>query len=287
MWKNSIILQANTHCFFTGHTTDRHKVQSRYFVWCRSGRGTIIVNDARYELAAGNFIVAPWMHSIRYAAKGDTPFVIGSIHIIPELPPGSPVVRSIWHWPQQSFHDCFQPRRDMPWRDFETVRFGWAASNSPLISYAEFIVQAFHDDACEEELRAMVPVLVCEIEKSFRKQKEEPADIPIGLQEMLNFIENRLEQPVSVQTLATWSNRSVPTVFRLFRRHLQQTPGNWIYHRKMLHAAKLLVSTDLSIGQIAARIAINDPYYFSRLFKRHLGMSAKLYRDTYAHDTLM
>ena len=73
----------------------------------------------------------------------------------------------------------------------------------------------------------------------------------------------------------------------IFRRHLQQTPGNWIYHRKMLHAAQLLVSTNLSVGEIAARVAVNDPYYFSRLFKRHLGMSAKTYRRTYALDTLM
>ena len=286
MWKNSIILQANLHSFFIGDIEGSEEVQSRYFVWCRSGRGAIIVNGNRYELVAGNFIVAPWKHAISYHADVETPFVIGSIHIIPELPPGSPVVHSIWHKPQP-FRDCFAPRRDMPWEGFEMPRFGWAATNSSLLSYAEFVVQAFHDHAGEDELRAMVPVLVCEIENACRQQGQVAGGIPIGFQEMLNFIENHLERPISVRTLSMWSSCSVPTVFRLFRRHLQQTPGNWIYHRKMLHAARLLVSTNLSVGQIAARVAVNDPYYFSRLFKRHLGMSAKLYRRTYANDTLM
>ena len=286
MWKNSIILQANVHSFFVGDFEGSDEVQSRYFVWCRSGRGAITVNGSRFELVAGNFIVAPWGHAIRYTADAEVPFVIGSIHIIPELPPGSPVVRSIWHKPQP-FRDWFKPRQDMPWAGFETPRFGWAATNGPLLSYADFIVQTFHDHAEETELRALVPVLVCEIENACRHQEQSAGDIPIGLQEMLNFIENHLERPISAQTLSLWSSCSVPTVFRLFRRHLQQTPGNWIYHRKMLHAAQLLVSTNLSVGEIAARVAVNDPYYFSRLFKRHLGMSAKTYRRTYALDTLM
>ena len=204
----------------------------------------------------------------------------------PELPPGSPVVRSIWHKPTP-YRDYFAPRRDMPWEGFESARFGWAATNSPLLSYAEFIVQAFHDHAEEEELRAMVPVLVCEIENAFRRSENGAGEIPIRLQEMLNFIETHLEREIPAEVLARWSGCSVPTVFRLFRRYLGETPGNWIYHRKMLHAAQLLVSTNLSIGEIAVRVTVGDPYYFSRLFKRHLGMSAQLYRKTYAQDTLM
>ena len=133
----------------------------------------------------------------------------------------------------------------------------------------------------------MVPVLAYEIELACRDQDQPSGKIPIGLQEMLSFIEHHLEQPISAEILARWSGLSAPSVFRLFRHYLGQTPGNYIYHRKVLHAARLLSSTNLSISEIAARIAISDPGYFSRLFKRHLGMSAKDYRRTYATDTLL
>ena len=95
-----------------------------------------------------------------------------------------------------------------------------------------------------------------------------------------------MEQPISVEILANWSGLSESSVFRLFKQHLGQTPGDFVYHRKVLHAARLLSSTNLSIGEIANRVAIPDANYFSRLFKRHLGMSAKLYRRTYATDTM-
>ena len=286
MWRNGIIMQANVHCFYPHDYDIWPEVQSRYFVWCRSGKGSIKVNGNSYDLEAGNFIVAPWKHAIRYDANADGPFVIGSIHIIPELPPGAPIVYEVRHKPSKA-QDHFALRQDRPWEGFEVPRFGWVSPNSPLLAFSEFVVQAFHDHPSEQELRAMVPILVCEIETACREQDEPSGKVPIGLQEMLSFIEHHLEQTISVDVLARWSGFSAPSVFRLFRRYLGQTPGNYIYHRKVLHAARLLSSTNLSISEIAARVAISDSGYFSRLFKRHLGMSAKLYRRTYATDTLL
>jgi len=285
MWSNGIIIQANVHCFFAGEYLIFPEVQSRYFVWCRSGRGSIKINGTNFNLAAGNFIVAPWKHAIRYDANTDGPFVIGSIHIIPELAPGSPVVYKVRHEPPAE-QNHFSLRHNRPWDGFETLRFGWSSLNSPLLAFAEFVVQAFGDHASEQELRDMVPVLRHEIEVACSHQESPPGKIPIGLQEMLSFIEHHLEQPISVEILAKWSGLSESSVFRLFRIHLGQTPGNYIYHHKMLHAARLLSSTNLSIGEIATRVAISDTNYFSRLFKRHLGMSAKSYRRTYSTDTM-
>jgi AraC family transcriptional activator of pobA len=52
-----------------------------------------------------------------------------------------------------------------------------------------------------------------------------------------------------------------------------------ITDRVMLEAARLLRFTDLSVGEIAFRVGLDDQMYFSRAFKRHYGVSPLAYRD--------
>ena len=41
----------------------------------------------------------------------------------------------------------------------------------------------------------------------------------------------------------------------------------------------LLDTTDLKVNQIGCQLGIDDPYYFSRLFKRQMGVSPRSYRQ--------
>ncbi|MGE9290587.1 MAG: helix-turn-helix domain-containing protein [Puniceicoccales bacterium] len=43
-------------------------------------------------------------------------------------------------------------------------------------------------------------------------------------------------------------------------------------------ACELLTFTDLPVQEIAARVGLENPYYFSRLFKKRLGKSPSDYR---------
>lgn len=46
----------------------------------------------------------------------------------------------------------------------------------------------------------------------------------------------------------------------------------------MTEACKLLQSTDLPIYQVAQRLGYGDPYYFSRQFRKAVGVSPRTYR---------
>jgi AraC-like DNA-binding protein len=47
----------------------------------------------------------------------------------------------------------------------------------------------------------------------------------------------------------------------------------------MERAASLLAEGRLSVAGIAQRVGLEDPYYFSRLFKQHFGRSPSDYRQ--------
>ncbi|WP_375791535.1 helix-turn-helix transcriptional regulator [Microbulbifer hydrolyticus] len=51
-------------------------------------------------------------------------------------------------------------------------------------------------------------------------------------------------------------------------------------HDNIEHACDLLDCTDLSVGEIAFQLGYDDPLYFSRVFKRVIGLSPSSYRDS-------
>lgn len=51
------------------------------------------------------------------------------------------------------------------------------------------------------------------------------------------------------------------------------------------HAKELLQATDLSIGEVSYLSGLNDLYYFSKVFKKHTGLSPLQYRAAEAFST--
>jgi AraC-like DNA-binding protein len=65
---------------------------------------------------------------------------------------------------------------------------------------------------------------------------------------------------------------------RLFRRYDHQTPHQFLMRRKMHVAAELLQQPDVLVKQVAAQLGFQDPFHFSRAFKRVLGLSPEAFR---------
>ena len=62
------------------------------------------------------------------------------------------------------------------------------------------------------------------------------------------------------------------------RRRTGRTVQEWIIERRMAEARSLLSDTELPVGEIARRVGMSDPGYFSRLFRRTHGTSPREWR---------
>ena len=73
-----------------------------------------------------------------------------------------------------------------------------------------------------------------------------------------------------------WSSNDVVTALgvgreqaiRLFKRYQGFAPGDWLQRCRMEEAMHLLRFSDLQIREIANTVGYQDPYYFSRIFKK-------------------
>ena len=73
--------------------------------------------------------------------------------------------------------------------------------------------------------------------------------------------------------MATIAGISQQHLIRIFRKHLNTTPIEYINQIKISHAINLLRENNMSVKEISYELGYENPNYFSRLFKKHEGMT--------------
>ncbi len=85
-------------------------------------------------------------------------------------------------------------------------------------------------------------------------------------------------RPFRLEELATRAGLSVPHFCAIFKRLSGYAPIDFLIRQRIRLACRLLDSTDASVADIATKSGFDDPYYFSRCFRRIMGASPRAYR---------
>jgi AraC-like DNA-binding protein len=67
---------------------------------------------------------------------------------------------------------------------------------------------------------------------------------------------------------------------RLFKEQTGHSPVDYFIYLKMQHACSMLTLTQSTVKEISDTLGYSDAYYFSRLFKKVIGVSPREYRST-------
>ncbi|MCX8239389.1 MAG: AraC family transcriptional regulator [Akkermansiaceae bacterium] len=102
-----------------------------------------------------------------------------------------------------------------------------------------------------------------------------------AISELIDQIHENLGEDISVQTLARQSGMSVSSLERRFRQYLGTTPKQYLVRARITAACDQLLSSTLSIGQIATSLAYQEHASFTRAFISVMHMSPKDYRAFY------
>lgn len=95
-----------------------------------------------------------------------------------------------------------------------------------------------------------------------------------------HFMYENIENKLTLKDLASHFGYSESYFYRLFLKETQYAPITYFLHLKVERACQLLKSTNMKINQVALKLAFDDPYYFSRIFKKIVGVSPKAYRQS-------
>lgn len=99
------------------------------------------------------------------------------------------------------------------------------------------------------------------------------------LQNSLSFLNRHYAEKLQLETLASMEFLSPSRYSALFRSLTGRSPQQYLIDLRLKNARELLVSTDLSVAEIARSVGYEDALYFSRLFKKHTGKAPKDMRN--------
>jgi YesN/AraC family two-component response regulator len=200
--------------------------------------------------------------------------------MIPELPPGSPFEYKVKHGEGDIIKGGNLRKDACLGKVLRGVLKGRLVYPSPLAHLAEYTVELFiRGNQTGRQSRMLSGLLLREIECNILNPQVSPANLPMPLVKICDFIDGALEKKITLQDLVKAGNSSPATVCRLFSRHLGMRPFAWINRKRIEKASELLLSTDLRIGEIAEKVGIDDRYYFSKLFSKIKGLPAGKFRS--------
>ena len=134
-----------------------------------------------------------------------------------------------------------------------------------------------------EDLIAIIisDMLIHAITTMIRRQNVTLPACPDWLNRLLHKLRSPEYLDCRVADIYRLSGYSPPVVIRAFRQYTGETVVAALTKIKMDSAKRLLVSTDLTVLEIAGRLGYGSQSHFNKLFRNAAGMTPRAYRAQY------
>ncbi|GAA4779108.1 helix-turn-helix domain-containing protein [Olivibacter ginsenosidimutans] len=245
------------------HRHDHHEL-----IWITSGEGNHFINFKSYPFCA---------HRIYMLQKGH-------VHQIPSFDRSGWVILMGEHFiqhffalhPEQEGNGLFDPFGLIPYIDLSGVLHKRFDTLFCMLS------QLLEDqNAPRDVMFHLLSALLLLLNKSYVLQEGKEQLIPRDRQILLQFRKLLNEQYCRVHQVSFYTEKigvNSKTINQVLLKLTDRSMHELIEDKLLSEAKMLLLTTGLTMKEIAFQLGFNDPAYFGRFFKRHTNMSPANYR---------
>ncbi|WP_187273924.1 AraC family transcriptional regulator [Paenibacillus sp. N3.4] len=101
----------------------------------------------------------------------------------------------------------------------------------------------------------------------------------ITFRELVNHLNNSYESDISKDQLEQVLNRKYEYLCQVFKKYARTNIHHYIHQLRAQRAKYLLLNTSKSVKDIAEEVGYQDPFYFSRMFKKIERISPQHFRS--------
>lgn len=233
-----------------------------HLMMCIGGHGYVIVDGKKSHLQAGQLIIIPRHCPHTYWAAEDKPWSTYWMHFLGE--DADYYVERIPHVAEPVAIDGTTQQEAMRlFRDcLDTLENGYAM---PTLIYAA--------QSAQHILSLLLfrnPALPMEQRAESRRRK---------CDSVIEYMHSRIAEPVTLEQLAREAGLSVSHFSEMFREQTHHSPMSFYTHLRIRAACRLLDLTRKPVKVVAMETGYGDPYYFSRVFKKVMGIPPEKYRS--------
>ena len=235
-----------------------HGVNQYILIYCVKGNGWAKIADKKYNMSAGDFVLLPANKPHEYGADEQTPWTIYWMHF-KGTNSSDFVEMMLKRMGDHVASISFQEKRMQLFEEIYTsLERGYSIDN---ICYASLSLQYFLGSCC--------------FDNNYLAIHEKTDSISL----CVNYLQKHIDKPLSLNDIASAVNLSVSHFASIFKKNTGFSIIEYFNHLKTQKACQYLQFTDLRINEIADRLGIEDPYYFSRMFTKIVGTSPNKYRS--------
>lgn len=236
-------------------------IDQNILIYCVDGKGWFRINGTEYQVSANQYFILPAGIPHVYAADDDNPWTIYWIHF-----KGS---HAHCYIPDTQQPHTIQPtltsricERILLFEEiFKTINRGYSIPN---LQYATSLFHHFLGSLCYIE--------------QYRNANSAEIDGDNVIEVALHHMKENIEKQITLQEFADYTGYSPSHFAILFKAKMGNPPLAYFNLLKIQKACDMLDNTNLKLNQICYKIGIYDCFYFSRLFKKIMGISPKEYR---------
>lgn len=242
----------------TGHRMQRRRHDDNLLIYCTEGRGTLHAGEWQGEVEAGQVMLLPQGLQHHYEADPAEPWTLFWVHF-------QGAATGIF---QQYLG--FREQRPVVNAGISPLMIG-AFTSLMEVRRTGYSTRAFVNAA--NQLRHLFSQMALEINAQRGRGRG-----GFELAQVQAFMLENIDQPLTLEQLAATVNMSKFHFAKRYKAMSGYSPVKHFQNMKIEHACYLLDATDLTVGAVASRLGYDDPLYFSRLFKRTIGVSPRTYR---------
>lgn len=195
----------------------------------------------------------------------------------------------IWH--------RYEPDRELGWHEYWILARGpWLAQllGSPpflseplpllpdsrlLHSFVRVIdLQQTRSTGYLTEMAGETMAIVSRMSVLLTRRSIQPPPRPDLLETVSAYLEEHLAAQPDLEALAASLNVSYAHLRRLFQQSTGTSLHQYFLDLRINRAKQLLERKDLSVKQVGHAVGFEDPYYFSRVFKKRTGIAPSLWQ---------
>lgn len=223
-----------------------------YFLYVIEGELSILCDKANPVLRSGDYIIIPPNTPYTYARAGNSTMRYFWVHFT-----GSEVSNIIKRYELRLYPE-----------------FNSISDGSEIISS----MRRFTDACTSEELYKDSELSILFERILLRLARKSAAKYTLPLKKSISYINAFYNTELKIPLLAKMEGLSISRYSAVFKGTMGMTPCDYIIKTRLAFAFELLSNTDLSIKEISVLVGYEDAHFFSRIFRKKVGISPREYR---------
>ncbi|WP_219834993.1 response regulator [Paenibacillus sp. R14(2021)] len=177
-----------------------------------------------------------------------------------------------------NIHETFESKRVFK-RSLETCKLAGIKLSLLLRDASQQSVSDMHDRiiACET-VDEVAAALAAYVKKTAIPTASAKGGAVIG--KIYAHIQDRYHEDISLQSIADAVYLNSSYLSKLFHKETGETITEAVTRIRMTKAQELLAHSNIRTNEIAERVGLDNPAYFSYLFKKRFGCTPKHYRES-------